>query len=859
MTPTHWPLWGPALRWAGLAGAVLAGTALQLQQPALWPAACMLALAAAALLLLLLLVLLLRVCLGAARARQLGDPVAPWLHTAPVWAGVMLVVAVLAFALTATRAQWRLLQALPAALEGLDLQMTGQVVSLPRETITGTRFLFQVEAAQHNGRPVQVPPLLSLGWYRAVDEDALLGGPPQTVKAGQRWRLTARLRQPHGTLNPHAFDLELWLFERGIRASGSVRATATARAELLPDDGGAPVQALRQRVRDAITLRVADPALAGVLAALAVGDQAAIERADWEVFRTTGVAHLMSISGLHVTMFAWLAGAVLGALWRLHPRAPLWLPAPQAARWGGLLAAAAYALVAGWGVPAQRTVWMLAAVVLLRSAGLRWPLWAVLLAAAVVVCVLDPWALLQPGFWLSFVAVALLASSEPAQYAAPGSAAAEPHFAAQRLRRWMQEGLRTQAVATVGLAPLSMLFFQQVSVVGFVANLVAIPVVTLVITPLALLGTLVPPLWALAAVVVQGLMQFLQVLSAWPWAVWTAAAAPPWAVACGLLAGVLAVAPLPPRLRLLALPLMLPLLAPPVARPAAGQFELVAADIGQGTAVLVRTRHHLLLYDSGPQYTRDSDAGARVLLPLLRARGEREVSLLMLSHRDTDHVGGAAAVLAGLPVRAMSSSLEPSHVLLAQGQALGVPHTPCHAGQRWQWDGVHFEVLHPRPADLALGQARSVKPNTLSCVLRVQAANTPATPATPAAPGRSVLLTGDIEAAQEAALVAAHSGTAALRGQMLLVPHHGSRTSSTADFIAAVQPQVAVVQAAYRSRFGHPAPDVVARYERQGIRLLRSDRCGALQWPAGADVDAVQCQRVVARRYWHHPGGYAGP
>ncbi len=825
---------GLALRWSGAALAMLAGTAAQLQQPQLWASSGLLMLAVAAIAVL--------------------AAVWRWRRRWPGCSLILVATAALAFALTAARAQWRLDDVLPAALEGQDIVLTGQVVSLPRETVAGTRFVFEVDSAQFQGRAVRVPSLVSLGWYRGMDEDTLLGGAPQTVKAGQRWRLTARLRQPHGSLNPHGFDLELWLFEQSIRAGGSVRSTAHARADLLPDEGSAAVQRLRQRWRDAIALRVADPAAAGVLAALAVGDQAAIERADWDVFRATGVAHLMSISGLHVTMFAWLAGALVGALWRLHPRAPLWLPAPQAARWGGLLAAAAYAAVAGWGVPAQRTVWMLAAVVLVRSAGLRWPLWALLLAAAVMVALLDPWALLQPGFWLSFMAVGLLASSEPAQRAVTvGVDQRRPVALVQRLRHALVQGLRTQAVATVGLAPLSMVFFQQLSVVGFAANLLAIPVVTLLVTPLALLGLVLPPLWTLAAWLVQALMQCLQLLSALPGAVWTAAAAPPWAVAAGLLAAVLAIAPLPWRLRALALPLMLPLLAPPVQRPAAGQFELVAADIGQGTAVLVRTRHHLLLYDTGPQYSRDSDAGVRVLLPLLRARGENELQLLMLSHRDADHVGGAAALLAALPVRALSSSLESGHALLAQGAALGVPHTPCQAGQHWQWDGVQFEVLHPQSADLALGESRSLKPNALSCVLRVRSA------AEAGADGSSVLLTGDIEAAQEAALVAAHAGTTALRSQLLLVPHHGSRTSSTAAFLDAVQPRLAVVQAAYRSRFGHPAPDVVARYETRGITVLRSDRCGAFSWPQQAEGRVLQCEREVARRYWHHPDGYRVP
>jgi competence protein ComEC len=608
----------------------------------------------------------------------------------------------------------------------------------------------------------------------------------------------------------------------------------------LADTAAHPVERARHAVRDAIQRRIQDPLAAGVLAALAIGDQAAIDREGWDLFRITGVAHLMSISGLHVTMFAWLAGGLAARLWRQRASWTLRVPAPTVALWAGFVASAAYALLAGWGVPAQRTVWMIGSVVLLRSAGARWPMPAVLLAAAVVVVVCDPWALLQPGFWLSFVAVALLVASEPAQRAA------SPAPLGWRGHIWhaIRSGLRTQVVATLALAPLSLIFFQQVSLVGLLANLVAIPMVTLLITPLSLLGMLAPPLWALAAGLLQGLVWCLNLLAAWPWAVWSAAAAPLWAAAFGLLAGVLVVLPLPWRLRLCALPLALPLLLPPLQRPAAGEFELQAADIGQGTAVLVRTQHHLLLFDTGPQYSADTDAGTRVLLPLLRARGERQIDLLMLSHRDADHVGGAAAVLAGLPVRAISSSLTPEHALLAQAHARRIPHQACAAGQSWHWDGVRFDVLHPLSSDHGLG----LKPNALSCVLRVQAAS--------AGRHSSVLLTGDVEALQEAALVQ-RSG-AALASDVLMVPHHGSRTSSTAVFLDAVKPQLAVVQAAYRSRYGHPAPDVITRYDERGIKVVRSDRCGAFTLQSGATVGAhvaaapEVCERQAARRYWHH-------
>jgi competence protein ComEC len=777
---------GVRLAAAGLAW--LAGIALQLQQPALWPTV------------VYLLLLALALVLGLAWRRL------PCL---------LLALALLGFASTGWRAAQRLADALPAALEGQDLQLRGVIARMPQPGPQGTRFVFRVEQATLDGQPVRVPGLVSLGWYRGFDGDALLGAPPQELRAGQRWLLTARLRQPHGTLNPQGFDLELWMFEQGLRASGTVRDSRGSVNRLLAEDAGHPVERARQAVRDAILLRVADAQAAGVLAALAVGDQAAIERDDWELFRHTGVAHLMSISGLHVTLFAWLAAALIGPLWRLSPRLMLAVPTPLAARWGGVLAAAAYALLAGWGVPAQRTLWMLATVALLRSSGLHWPPLLVLLAAAGVVTLFDPWALMQPGFWLSFVAVALLMVAEPAPVG-------------RGLGLALRRGLHTQAVASIGLAPLSLVFFKQVSLVGFVANLLAIPLVTLAIVPLTLAGIVLRPLWDASSLLVQALVRVLELLAGLPFGLWTAAAAPSWGVAVGLLGGALLLMPLPWRLRLLGLPLLLPLLAPPLQRPAPGSFEVVAADIGQGTAVLVRTREHLLLYDAGPRYSLQADAAQRVLLPLLQARGERHVDLLMLSHSDTDHVGGAASLLAQLPVRALSTSLPDGHALLRAG----VPHRRCLAGQAWDWDGVRFELLHPLPGDF--GQA--ARPNALSCVLRVQSAD-----------GRSLLLTGDIEAAQEAALLA-RAGPA-LRSQVLLVPHHGSKTSSTEAFIGAVAPGTALAQAGYRSRFGHPAPEVELRYRALGVELLRSDRCGAWVWSADG---ASRCVRQSDARYWHH-------
>ena len=812
-------------RLAGLMLAWVAGVALHLQQAALAP-------------------------LGLCVAASAGGVAALWFgwRTRRAFVLALLGAVLLAWGASGWRANGVLADALPALLEGQDLAVTGVITSLPQRSASGLRFRFEVEAATQGGPaapvPIKVPALLALGWYAGFHEDAAANQPRGELRAGQRWRFTVRLRQPHGNLNPHGFDYELNLFEQGVRATGYLRDAPPP--ELLHRAAGYPVERLRQRVRDAIEASVPDRRAAGVLAALAVGDQGAIERDDWDLYRNTGIAHLVSISGLHITMFAWLAGLGVAALWRRSSRAMLWLAVPQAARWGGLVLASAYAVFSGWGVPSQRTIWMLATVTLLQALGLRWPWLLVLLMAAVVVTAIDPWALMQAGFWLSFVAVGLLMASSNSVSTAPVPAAlASTGIAPTGWRSWparlwatVRADLRTQVIATVGLTPLTLVFFQQVSVIGFAANLIAIPLITLVITPLALLGVALVPLWAVGAWVVQQLNAALGWLAALPGAVWTVPAAPVWAQWAGIAAAVLIVMPLPWRARLLAFPLAVPLLMPPRELPADGRFDVIAVDVGQGTSVLVRTHAHLLVFDAGPQYSRESDAGQRVLLPLLRGRGEARIDRLVLSHRDLDHVGGAKSLLTTLAVDELHSSLEADHPLRALASARGGADVRCAAGQSWVWEGVRFDVLRPELSDYD----RTLKTNAMSCVLRVSE---------PRAGGHSVLLTGDIEREQEAALVAALGER--LRSDVLIVPHHGSRTSSTGAFLDAVAPRLAVFQAGYRNRFGHPAPDVLARYRERGITIVTSPQCGAWQWrgAAASTADGV-CQRDAVRRYWHH-------
>jgi competence protein ComEC len=785
----------------------------------------------------------------------------------------------LAFAQTGWRAHHYLEGRLNPELEGRSIQLEGVVASLPQRTDDSVRFRLEVlavdavlntmppgvrnEIADPQVASALLPRFIWLGWYggRAWGQGAAdLSEPPPDVKAGDRWRLTVRLKAPHGHINPHGFDHELWLWEQGLQATGYVRHGAKDEPpEWLGSSWQYLVAQLRQAVRARVEAQVQDRAMAGVVSALLLGDQAAIERADWDMFRATGVAHLMAISGLHITGMAWLAAACVGWLWRRSdvwaPRRPwsLWLPAPHAAQLCGVLIALVYAVFTGWGVPAQRTVWMLAVVALLRWRGLRWPWPSVWLLVCAVVLALDPWALLQAGFWLSFVAVGILfasgSSDAPTRFTegeVPSSS--RGHW----LRAWRaaQRMGREQWLMSVCLAPLSLLLFHQMSLVGLFANLVAVPWVTLVVTPLCVLGLVFAPAWGLAADALQVLRWLLGEMASVPWAQWSTPAAPMWASAAALLGMGLWALRVPIWMRLLGVALVMPVLSWQTPRPAHGTFELVTADMGQGHAVLLRTATHALLYDTGPRYSAETDAGQRVLVPLLRAWGER-LDRVVISHQDSDHSGGAPAVLAMQPQADVLTSMPATHPM----QQLR-PMQRCERGQAWVWDGVQFEVLHPSAQDYD----RKLKPNALSCVLRVSASQMLGMNGALANQGAmegqgdstsqvvSALLVGDIEAPQEQSLV--QSGQT-LQADWLLVPHHGSATSSTQAFLEAVQPQVAVVQAGYRNRFGHPRADVLARYAPLGVQVVQSPRCGASYWHS-ENPKLVRCERESQQRYWFH-------
>jgi len=734
----------------------------------------------------------------------------------------------LGFAYAGGRAQLRLADELQFTDQGRDVVVTGVVASLPVRLERGVRFEFDVESIEGD---VHVPSRVLLGWYAGTE----------TVRAGQRWRLSVRLKRPHGAMNPAGFDFEGWMLERDLRATGYVRSGRNDEApRLLSPMVWRPLPAierLRGWLRDRLESRLGGERHGGVLIALAIGDQRAISESDWALFNRTGISHLVSISGLHITMLAALAAGILAAVWRRTPRLLARLPAQTAAVLAGAVVALCYALLAGWGVPAQRTVLMLACVSVAWLARGQMPPGRALAIAAAVVCLFDPWSVIAAGFWLSFGAVAAIVWVMQGRFPAANA----------RWREVLRGAVRVQLAVTLALIPATVLLFQQVSLVSPLANAIAIPLVSWVTTPLALLGAVLAalpaPMDGVAAPVLQlahasfALVAWmLEAMAALPAAA-VAVSAPPWGWAVLAVAGVAwLLAPPGWPLRYLGVVALVPLFVWPVERPRAGELWVTALDVGQGSAIVLESREQTWLYDAGPRYSADSDAGLRVVLPYLRWRGIESLDGMVISHLDSDHSGGAASVMRGVPIGRVLSSIPSGHAVLG-----GAASEQCIAGQRIEADGLELRVLHPTTDDYRAPRST----NAMSCVIEARLGAT------------RLLLTGDIPAAEELALL---GRVPRLPVTWLAAPHHGSRSSSSEALLAAARPRWAAVQAGYRNRFGHPDPVIVERYRQQGTQPERTDHAGALQWRFGPQSEVRLTRwRSAAARYWHNRPQSAAP
>jgi len=763
--------------------------------------------------------------------------------------------ALIGFCWAAGFAHWYLADTLPKELEGQNLVVTGTIRSLPFQFADGERFNFAVESAQLDGKIIDtVPRKIALSWYAGSHGD---GSPLADVQPGERWQLLVHLQRPHGNANVGSFDYEAWLLEQGIRATGTVSTSATA-CESVTGSDVAPcsenrritpfvwsfnnvIERSRGWLRGRILAALPDKQYAGVIVALVIGDERGVGQSDWKIFNRTGVGHLIAISGLHITLIAGMAARLMFVLWSrsffTRAELPLLLPAHQVAALTAVIVGVVYVLLAGFGVPAQRTLYMLMVVAIALWTGRIASVSHIACIALGVVLLLDSWAVLWPGFWLSFgcVAIILYATVGRTQHLMNED---EPLSPRQRWLRWLRRESRTQLSLTFGLVPLTMLLFGEVSIVSPIANAIAIPVISFVITPLALLGSVLPPplsgclLWC-AHAGIEMLAHVLGWLGMLPGAVWSAPVPSFWIFLCAVIGTGWLLAPRGMPLRYLGFVGWLPLLVNSPTHPRDGEVWMTAFDVGQGMAVLIETPHRRLLYDTGPVYSLESDGGNRVVLPYLHARGIDKLDAVIVSHNDSDHSGGALSVFETLPVDWVASSLAYDSPIVQAAPN----HRRCVAGQHWEWDGVHFEMLQPMPSSY---ESTKYKPNAHSCTVKISVGE--------GEHGQSIILAGDIEAVQEAEMVNAIPEK--LHADVLLAPHHGSSTSSTLPFLQAVQPKIAIFQVGYRNRFHHPKPEVYQRYGDLGVTRLRTDEGGAVTLHLGESISHSE-YRLTAHHYWN--------
>ncbi|TAN04911.1 MAG: DNA internalization-related competence protein ComEC/Rec2 [Rhodanobacteraceae bacterium] len=738
----------------------------------------------------------------------LAGLLACWRWNAPAWSWCLPIVFA-AFAWTAFRADLAMQARLPHALEKQDVLVTGTVTDLPQAQGGSTRFDFDIAQAHFDGRAVPVQGHVRLSWYASRQHA------PPAIEPCAAWRLRVRMKRPHGLVNPGGLDFERSALQKGIIATGYVREDP-ANALL---SHGTCVDGVRARVAHAIGAALPDDAHAArLLRALSVGDERALDEHDWQVVRATGISHLIAISGFHVGLAAVFGALLVRLVWWLFPALSLRLARPLAEAAVAFPASLAYGALAGFGLPTTRTLLMIAVVAgsrLLRRGGGFGEGFGLALAAILIV---DPLSVLSAGFWLSFAGVALLA------------------WTLARDSGWrghLKEIGLAPLLMTLALLPLTVWFFGQASLVGPLANLVAVPFVSFVIVPVDLASCALLFAWPwlgrvllhVCAHLVDGLWWFLVQLAEWRPAMQYLPEASLTAFALSCVGAVWLLAPRGVPARALGALALLPLCFPRGTLPAEGAFRATVIDVGQGLSVLVRTRDHALLFDAGARYPSGFDLGEAAVVPTLHALGVTRLDTLIVSHGDNDHSGGAVSVLAAYPGVSVWGG-EP-----ARGP---VPMRQCHTGQHWRWDDVEFRILSP-PAPVLL------RDNDAGCVLLVTGR------------GGRLLLPADTSSKIEPAIAAAVPAGLPL---VLIAPHHGSRTSSSEAYLQALRPRFAVASTGYLNGYHHPAPEVVTRYAALGIPLLDTPNTGAVRvaFPADSDPTLLSEERLRQARYWRETG-----
>jgi competence protein ComEC len=716
------------------------------------------------------------------------------------------VICFIGFVWAAWRADLALIPQLDSDIQARTVMIEGKVLDMPVRSASGIlRLQMEVDRINDGSGWRDFQCKVRLGWY----ETRLQPGP------GERWNLAVRLKRPHGFANPGGFDYERWLFQQRMRATGYVREDDRNRRIAAARPGA--ITAIRTRLQSTMEqLQVDKPAIA-MIRALTIGDRSAMSPAVWNILRNTGTSHLMAISGLHISMVAGLVFWLVRVLWAHAGRLAEVIPARKVAALAAMVGAFLYAMLAGFGIPAQRAVIMVAIVMLAVVFNRRSNLVHALCLAAVITLLIDPLSVLSAGWWLSFWAVVLIAYLAAGRHGQSGLAG-----------RWIY----MHVLLALGMLPMLLVFFQSASLVSPLANIVAVPWVGMLVVPLSLLGSMVTflhtatgeLLLVAAASLLEPLWFGLGWLAEVPLSTWQQHQPSVWTLVPGVFGLLLLLAPRGIPGRWLGLLLLLPMFLVHPERPMAGEVRMTLLDVGQGLAAVVQTRHHALVYDAGPRFSEAFDTGAAVVIPFLRSQGIRSIDTLVVSHGDNDHIGGVKSLLSASKAGRILSSV-PGKIPQADGEH-------CLRGQHWEWDGVEFRILHP--------EAVSGKPdNNSSCVLKIEASS-----------GQGILLTGDIERETEDVLVREQGE--ALHAVVLVVPHHGSNTSSSPEFLRQVEPSIALFPAGYLNRYRFPKQAVIDRYDVSGIKRYQTGLAGAITVDLGtaAPKPEISLYREMTRRYW---------
>ena len=756
----------------------------------------------------------------------------------------------LGFCWNANYANQRLKNILPSELDGSEFELIGRVDALPQGNTHGVRFAFELEELSAREKIAAFPRRVYLSW----SPDWKSTNTVPEIIPGQRWKLKVKLKQPYGLLNPHTFDFERWAFQQDYGATGSIRSGQLLDANAIGIlDFRLGMELRRWQLREKIQrLLPKDARYQGVLIALVLGDQNAIEQDDWRIFNATGIGHLISISGLHVTMLAGVGAIVAARLWRRFSL-PLYIPVGKIAALMGFLTAFIYTWLAGFQIPAQRTMYMVGVVAFAlwngrnpRSFDIWW--WALFF-----VLLIDPMAAYTPGFWLSFGAVAAILYSmkdSKALLGIPTGKGVELHWF-DRLKIAISEACRVQTVVTLALLPLTFYWFYQTSIVSPIANALAIPLISYIVTPFAIAGALLPEwlgqwLLRLAHLSMDYLGVALTEFSSWSWAVHRSHEPALWALVIASLGVAVAIRPGylidSWRSRLCGVCLSVVLFIPPLHLLKSGEFRATVFDIGQGTAVLIQTATKTLLYDAGPTHGTKDDAGRRVIIPFLMGEGIHQIDRLVISHSDSDHIGGAASILKEIQFASMMGSLPQDNPLLSNLKSRAIQALPCRYGQQWEWDGVLFRVWHP-DTSTNFDKTYPMKPNEMSCVIEVSNDL------------YSFWMTGDVEKYGETEivnrLISDQYSQDNAKGVIFMAPHHGSKTSSSMGLLEALNPHQAFAQNGHLNRYGHPHPTVTQRYQDVGIPFYQTPKTGAQIWDFKSHDFSRHDWRHREKKIWH--------